>query len=47
MYLKSVGIDSLVLSTDDYFLNREDSPKKADGSYEFEIVDALDINELD
>ena len=44
MYLKSVGIDSLVLSTDDYFLNREDSPRKADGSYEFEIVDALDIN---
>lgn len=44
MYLKSVGIDSLVLSTDDYFVNREDSPKKADGSYEFEIVDALDIN---
>ena len=44
MYLQSLGIDSLVLSTDDYFLNREDSPKKADGSYEFEIVDALDIN---
>ncbi len=44
MYLKSVGIDSLVLSTDDYFVNREDSPRKADGSYEFEIVDALDIN---
>lgn len=44
MYLKSVGIDSLVLSTDDYFVDREDSPRKADGSYEFEIVDALDIN---
>lgn len=44
MYLRSVGIDSLVLSTDDYFLNREDSPRKADGSYEFECVEALDIN---
>lgn len=43
MYLKSMGKDSLVLSTDDYFLERKDSPKKADGSYEFEIVDALDI----
>jgi hypothetical protein len=44
MYLKSYGKDSLVLSTDDYFVNREDSPRKEDGSYEFEIVDALDIN---
>ena len=43
LYLKSFGIDSLVLSTDDYFLERAESPKKPDGSYEFEIVDALDI----
>jgi uridine kinase len=43
MYLKSYGKDTLVLSTDDYFVNREDSPRKEDGSYEFEIVDALDI----
>ena len=43
LYLKSLGIDSLVLSTDDYFLERVDSPKKPDGSYEFEIVEALDI----
>ena len=43
LYLKSMGLDTLVLSTDDYFLNRVDSPKKEDGSYEFEIVDALDI----
>ncbi|MGM9878079.1 MAG: hypothetical protein ACI33S_05450 [Bacilli bacterium] len=43
MYLKSMGIDSMVISTDDYFVNREDSPRKEDGSYEFEIIDALDI----
>ena len=43
LYLKSMGLDTLVLSTDDYFLNRVDSPKKEDGSYEFEIVDAIDI----
>lgn len=42
MYLKSMGVESLVMSTDDYFVNRVDSPKKADGSYEFEIIDALD-----
>lgn len=43
LYLKSFGLDTLVLSTDDYFLEREQSPRKEDGSYEFEIVDAIDI----
>ena len=43
LYLKSFGLDSLVLSTDDYFVERVDSPKKPDGSYEFEIVDAIDV----
>lgn len=43
LYLKSFGIDTLVISTDDYFLERANSPRKPDGSYEFEIVDALDI----
>lgn len=43
MYLKSMGLDCLVISTDDYYLERKDSPKKEDGSYEFEIIEALDI----
>ena len=43
MYLRSKGIDTFVLSTDDYFVERKDSPKKADGSYEFEVVEALDL----
>ena len=43
MYLKARGVDSFVLSTDDYFVNRVDSPRKADGSYEYEIIDAIDI----
>ncbi len=42
LFLKVYGLDTLVLSTDDYFVNREDSPRKPDGSYEFEIVDAID-----
>ena len=42
LYLKSKGIDSLVLSTDDYFVERIDSPKKADGSYEYECLEAID-----
>ena len=43
LFLKSMGYDSLVVSTDDYFKERVDSPKKEDGSYEFEVVDAIDI----
>ena len=43
LYLKSKGFKTLVLSTDDYFKERVDSPKKPDGSYEFEIVDAIDV----
>ena len=44
LFLKSYGLETLVLSTDDYFVEREKSPRKADGSYEFEIIDALDID---
>lgn len=43
LYLKSKGIDSLVISTDDYFVERVNTPRKADGSYEFECLEAIDI----
>ena len=43
LYLRSLGFGVVVLSTDDYFVERVDSPRKADGSYEFEIVDAIDV----
>lgn len=42
LYLKTLGKDALVVSTDDYYKERLENPKKADGSYDFEIVDALD-----
>ncbi len=40
--LNTFGLETLVLSTDDYFVERENSPRKPDGSYEFEIIDAID-----
>ena len=43
MYLRAMGKDVFVISTDDYFLEREETPKKEDGTYEFECVEALDI----
>ena len=43
LYLNAKGYSTLVISTDDYFLDRKDTPKKEDGSYEYEAVEALDI----
>lgn len=43
LYLNAKGYDTLVISTDDYFVDRKDTPRKPDGSYEYEIVEALDI----
>ena len=40
--LKAKGIDTMIISTDDYFLERIDSPKDEEGHYDFERVDALD-----
>lgn len=43
LYLKSKGKDTFVISTDDYFVERKDTPRKEDGSYEYEIIDAIDM----
>ena len=44
--LKSEGYEAILLSTDDYFLNKEDSPKNPDGSYDFESIYCVDINKF-
>lgn len=44
LYLKSKGINPFVLSTDDFFKNRIDTPKNENGEYEYDIPEALDIN---
>lgn len=41
-YLKSFGINPVKISMDDYFKNRENTPKKADGTYDFESLEAVD-----
>lgn len=41
--LRALGLNPLTLSTDDYFVDREKTPLKADGSYDFESLEALDI----
>jgi uridine kinase len=41
--LRVLGLKPITLSTDNYFVDREKTPKKSDGSYDFESLDALDI----
>lgn len=41
--LAVLGFAPIQLSLDDYFLDREFTPKKANGDYDFECLEALDI----
>jgi len=41
--LRINGINSIRLSTDDYFVEREETPLDEDGNYDFESVEALDL----
>ncbi|MBR5467396.1 MAG: nucleoside kinase [Bacteroidaceae bacterium] len=40
--LMASGMRPHIISTDDYFVNRVDTPKDADGNYDFECIGAVD-----
>lgn len=44
MYLSSFGLTPKVISMDDFFVEREDTPKKPNGDYDFECLGAVDLN---
>ncbi len=44
MYLSNYGLTPKMLSLDDYFKDRKDTPKNEDGSYDFESLEALDLS---
>jgi len=44
LYLKSLGINPFVISTDDYFKNRAETPKNEKGEYEYDILEAIDVD---
>ena len=44
--LKTGGINTQVISMDDFYIDRDDVPKKSDGTPDFETIDALDIDLL-
>lgn len=43
VHLKIHGLEPIAISIDSYYLDRELSPKHPDGSYNFECMEALDI----
>ena len=43
-YFRAQGFDPVCISIDDFFLEREDSPKDENGNYDFECLTAIDLN---
>lgn len=43
VYLESLGIKTHPLGIDDYYINREDTPKDENGDYDFECIEAIDL----
>ena len=42
-YFEALGYNPIKISLDDYFVNREDTPKDEFGNYDFECLEALDV----
>jgi len=43
IHLKVNGLKTVAISIDDFFKNREDTPKTPEGDYDFETIEAIDI----
>jgi uridine kinase len=46
LQLRSRGYETLVISVDDYFKDRVDSPRDENGNYDFECLECLDLKLL-
>ncbi len=44
--LKTLGMKPHPIAVDDYFVNRDDTPKHPDGSYNFECLGAIDVEQF-
>ncbi len=42
-YLETFGVKPVVISADDYFKERAETPKDEDGNYDFECLEAIDL----
>lgn len=45
-YLNALGYDTINISLDDYFKNRDETPLGEDGKPNFETLDAIDVNKF-
>jgi len=43
-YLTSFGLNPVQVSMDDYFISRKDTPRKPDGNYDYECLEAVNID---
>lgn len=43
LHMRINGLNPIIISLDDYFKNRVDTPKDANGEYDFECLEALDV----
>lgn len=43
LYLSALGLNPIYLSLDDYFVERKNNPKNEDDSYNFECLEAIDL----
>ena len=44
--LRILGLDPVLISLDDYFVNREKTPRDESGDYDFEALEAIDLELL-
>ncbi len=44
--LRILGLDPVLISLDDYFVNRENTPKDENGDYDYEALEAIDLELL-
>ena len=44
LQLRLNGLKPVTISVDNYFVEREDTPKDVDGNYDFEDINAIDMN---
>ena len=46
IHLRILGLDPVLISLDDYFVDRERTPKDENGEYDFEALEAIDLDLL-
>lgn len=47
MYLNSFGLNPKAIEMDNYFVEKEETPKDANGKYDFECLEAMDLKLFD